>query len=66
MGMAAEDDKKDDLYAVLGLNKECTAAELRTAYKKLAMVSIFFVHINSSLFKRIKFPLSLHSVFTES
>lgn len=35
--MAAEEDKKDDLYAVLGLNKECTALELRTAYKKLAM-----------------------------
>nr|GMC75947.1 CCAAT/enhancer-binding protein zeta [Ipomoea batatas] len=37
LGMAAEEDKKDDLYAVLGLNKECTALELRTAYKKLAM-----------------------------
>nr|GLL23266.1 dnaJ homolog subfamily B member 7 isoform X1 [Ipomoea trifida] len=35
--MAAEEDKKDDLYAVLGLNKECTASELRTAYKKLAL-----------------------------
>ncbi|XP_019194185.1 PREDICTED: dnaJ homolog subfamily B member 7 isoform X1 [Ipomoea nil] len=35
--MAAEEDKKDDLYAVLGLKKECTASELRTAYKKLAL-----------------------------
>ncbi|XP_072953014.1 uncharacterized protein [Typha angustifolia] len=26
-----------DLYAVLGLNKECSDAELRNAYKKLAM-----------------------------
>ncbi|CAA7024649.1 unnamed protein product [Microthlaspi erraticum] len=27
----------DDLYAVLGLKKECTNTELRTAYKKLAL-----------------------------
>lgn len=27
-----------DLYAVLGLNRECTDAELRGAYRKLAMV----------------------------
>ncbi|KAJ3695766.1 hypothetical protein LUZ60_001143 [Juncus effusus] len=27
----------DDLYAVLGLKKECSDAELRDAYKKLAM-----------------------------
>lgn len=31
-------DKSDDFYAVLGLNKECTAAELRNAYKKLALI----------------------------
>ncbi|XP_011036516.1 PREDICTED: dnaJ homolog subfamily B member 9-like isoform X5 [Populus euphratica] len=29
--------KSDDLYQVLGLNKECTATELRSAYKKLAL-----------------------------
>ncbi|XP_048140397.1 dnaJ homolog subfamily B member 6-like isoform X2 [Rhodamnia argentea] len=29
--------KTKDLYAVLGLNKECTASELRDAYKKLAL-----------------------------
>jgi hypothetical protein len=27
-----------DLYAVLGLKKECTDAELRVAYRRLAMV----------------------------
>uniref|UniRef100_A0A1D1Y237 DnaJ subfamily B member 6 n=1 Tax=Anthurium amnicola TaxID=1678845 RepID=A0A1D1Y237_9ARAE len=27
----------DDLYAVLGLKKECSAADLRNAYKKLAL-----------------------------
>ncbi|XP_021908664.1 dnaJ homolog subfamily B member 6 isoform X2 [Carica papaya] len=32
-----EDKNNSDLYAVLGLNKECTPAELRNAYKKLAM-----------------------------
>ncbi|KAL2516492.1 Chaperone DnaJ-domain superfamily protein [Forsythia ovata] len=36
--MAAEDDKNNDFYAILGLKKECTAAELRIAYKKLALI----------------------------
>ncbi|XP_022953656.1 dnaJ homolog subfamily B member 6-like [Cucurbita moschata] len=36
--MAGENHKNDDLYAVLGLKKECTEAELRNAYKKLAMI----------------------------
>ncbi|GAV61408.1 DnaJ domain-containing protein [Cephalotus follicularis] len=35
--MANEEDKNSDLYGVLGLHKECTATELRNAYKKLAM-----------------------------
>ncbi|XP_057733352.1 uncharacterized protein LOC130948588 isoform X1 [Arachis stenosperma] len=35
--MADEGDKKNDFYAVLGLNKECTDSELRNAYKKLAL-----------------------------
>ncbi|KAI3463202.1 hypothetical protein Pfo_019865 [Paulownia fortunei] len=35
--MAAEEEKSDDFYAVLGLKKECTTEELRNAYKKLAM-----------------------------
>lgn len=29
--------KSDDLYAVLGLKKECTSTDLRNAYKKLAL-----------------------------
>ncbi|CAH8391865.1 unnamed protein product [Eruca vesicaria subsp. sativa] len=29
--------RNDDLYGVLGLNKECTTTELRSAYKKLAL-----------------------------
>ncbi|CAF2079029.1 unnamed protein product [Brassica oleracea] len=33
----ASNNGNDDLYAVLGLNKECTSTELRTAYKKLAL-----------------------------
>ncbi|CAH9098845.1 unnamed protein product [Cuscuta epithymum] len=35
--MAGEEGKRDDLYGVLGLNKECSASELRSAYKKLAL-----------------------------
>ncbi|XP_041018866.1 chaperone protein DnaJ-like isoform X4 [Juglans microcarpa x Juglans regia] len=31
------EEKSDDFYAVLGLKKECTAPELRNAYKKLAL-----------------------------
>ncbi|KAJ1390760.1 DnaJ domain containing protein [Sesbania bispinosa] len=35
--MANEEDKGNDLYEVLGLNKECSRSELRNAYKKLAL-----------------------------
>ncbi|XP_022715345.1 dnaJ homolog subfamily B member 6-like isoform X2 [Durio zibethinus] len=35
--MANGAEKNNDFYAVLGLNKECTPTELRTAYKKLAL-----------------------------
>ncbi|XP_042020577.1 chaperone protein DnaJ-like isoform X1 [Salvia splendens] len=35
--MAGEEDKSCDFYAVLELKKECTSAELRHAYKKLAL-----------------------------
>ncbi|GKV09754.1 hypothetical protein SLEP1_g21205 [Rubroshorea leprosula] len=35
--MANGGEKSNDFYAVLGLNKECSASELRHAYKKLAM-----------------------------
>ncbi|CAM8948526.1 unnamed protein product [Rhodiola kirilowii] len=34
---AAEGGKGSDLYGVLGLEKECTAQELRNAYKRLAL-----------------------------
>ncbi|KAF1863506.1 hypothetical protein Lal_00030543, partial [Lupinus albus] len=35
--MANEGDKDNDLYGILGLNKDCTESELRIAYKKLAL-----------------------------
>ncbi|XP_073142984.1 uncharacterized protein [Henckelia pumila] len=35
--MADADEKSTDLYGVLELKKECTTAELRNAYKKLAL-----------------------------
>ncbi|OVA12358.1 DnaJ domain [Macleaya cordata] len=35
--MAAGEEKNEDFYSVLGLKKECTASELRIAYKKLAL-----------------------------
>ncbi|XP_073152265.1 uncharacterized protein [Henckelia pumila] len=35
--MAHGVEKSDDFYAVLGLKKDCTTAELRNAYKKLAL-----------------------------
>lgn len=38
--MAAGEERSYDFYAVLGLEKECSAAELRNAYKNLAMVRI--------------------------
>ncbi|XP_002269039.1 uncharacterized protein LOC100251506 isoform X1 [Vitis vinifera] len=36
--MAAGEEKSNDFYAVLGLKKECTASELRNAYKRLALM----------------------------
>lgn len=38
--MAAGEEKIGDFYTVLGLRKECSEAELRIAYKKLAMVCL--------------------------
>ncbi|KAK4267159.1 hypothetical protein QN277_023980 [Acacia crassicarpa] len=35
--MANGEDKGNDFYAIMGLDKECTESELRNAYKKLAM-----------------------------
>lgn len=39
--MASNNSEKgsENLYALLGLKKECTNLELRSAYKKLALVS---------------------------
>lgn len=37
-----------DLYGVLGLKKECSEAELKLAYRRLAMVSCSRVSTNSS------------------
>lgn len=41
--MAAEEEKSSDFYGVLGLKKECTASELRDAYKKLALVRAYVI-----------------------
>lgn len=43
--MAGGEEKGRDFYGVLGLKKECTASELRDAYKKLALVRkiVFFL-----------------------
>lgn len=38
--MAAKGDERSDFYAVLGLKKECSAADLKNAYKKLALVRV--------------------------
>lgn len=35
--MAADEDKNDDFYSILGLNKQCSEVELKTSYKKLAL-----------------------------
>ncbi|KAK1313490.1 Chaperone protein dnaJ 49 [Acorus calamus] len=37
-GEEEEVETKSDFYAVLGLKKECSASDLRVAYKKLAMI----------------------------
>lgn len=39
MGGGKGKSKKVDLYGVLGVSKECSASELRDAYKKLALVN---------------------------
>lgn len=38
--MAADEVKSGDFYAVLGLKKECSAADLKIAYRRLALVRI--------------------------
>lgn len=51
--MVGGEEKSEDFYAVLGLKKECTAAELKDAYKKLAKVGKFMADVSSVFF----FPL---------
>lgn len=41
--MDAGKEAGSDFYSVLGLKKDCSATELRSAYKKLALVSIPFL-----------------------
>lgn len=48
--MAGRKEKNDDLYAVLGLKKECTEAELKNAYKKLALVILINYGSHSFIF----------------
>jgi len=43
-----------DLYAVLGLSRECTDAELRVAYRRLAMVRPFFLRRASWLINVVR------------
>jgi curved DNA-binding protein CbpA len=38
-GSGIRHDADVDLYGVLGLKKECSDADLRVAYRRLAMVS---------------------------
>lgn len=44
--MALNNSEKgnDNFYSLLGLKKECTTTELRTAYKKLALVSFLSIY----------------------
>lgn len=41
--------KSSDFYQVLGLEKGCTEAELKNAYKKLALVRTFIFEIFSQM-----------------
>lgn len=53
--MANGEEKSNDFYAVLGLKKDCTAPELKNAYKKLALVSI--VNFSCPLFESLLFTV---------
>lgn len=66
----ASDKRATDFYAVLGLKKECSATELRNAYKKLALVrntlvetSFFPVFLHLQLFSVFFFFFFLRSFF---
>ena len=56
----AESEDSEDLYAVLGLNKECSAADLKSAYKKLALV---ILTIQSLFFSSRTLVLNMFSLF---
>lgn len=56
--MATGEEKGNDLYAVMELNKECTDSELRNAYKRLAMVRIECLSVHLFFFLSSK---SIHS-----
>ena len=55
--MANGNEKSRDFYSVLGLDKECTASDLRIAYKKLAMVSFLFLLYNLILLQILKIKI---------
>ena len=40
--MANDEEKNNDFYKVLGLKKECTAVELKNAYKECTTVAPTF------------------------
>lgn len=61
--MANGEEKSSDFYAVLGLNKECTATELRNAYKKLALVRVSSPLFPSHPFNQLDGPLVIWSLF---
>ena len=56
----AESEDSEDIYAVLGLKKECSAADLKSAYKKLALV---ILTIQSHFFSSRTLVLNLFSLF---
>lgn len=58
-----EEKSNDDLYAVLGLEKECTASELRNAYKKLALVRIVNLFLTIFFFQPLFFLWTIQSKF---
>jgi hypothetical protein len=62
--MASSNSEKinENLYAVLGLKKECSKTELRSAYKKLALVSFLIFEICLFRFCSLKYRTMIVSV----
>ncbi|URE37058.1 DnaJ domain [Musa troglodytarum] len=52
--MAADMDASGDFYSVLGLKKECSEAELRNAYKKLALGMVEFLGELAQMMRQTK------------